>query len=461
MHGRDLLVEGLRKEVGNGKSLSVWRDSWVYDNGPRIPLIKHFTINLDLKVEALIDKEARMWNRELLEDLFYPVDIELILKHKPVVSKEDFWCWVHTKSGEYSVKSGYWLAFNTNKSELIQDATVDPSLNGLKELVWSIQTAPKIKLFLWRVLSAALPVADQLRHRGIRVDTRCQICGGEGESINHLLFTCSVARQLWALSGVPNPEGGFESSSLYANFQFLCETRKNLKVPMQVRNRFPWVLWRLWKNRNKLTFDGAVFCPLDSIRKIIEDVEEWFLAQTLSQRGVAEVDRGFEIISKKWEPPPLNWVKCNIGAAWSNKKQIGGCAWVVRDDKGEVLLHSRRAFGNLNSKNEVLLTSITWAIDCMYSHKMTKVVFASEATELVCALHRPKAWPSFSFQISEIHHFLEKILDWNLMQEKASANRGAALIAQSIVVEDRFQSYVATGSPLWLRHVFENEKVSS
>lgn len=412
-------------------------------------------------MEALIDKEARNWNSEILDDLFYPMDIELIVKHKPVVSKEDFWCWVHSKSGEYSVKSGYWLAFKTNKSELIQKATMEPSLNGLKELVWSIQTAPKIKLFLWRVLSAALPVADQLRQKGIKMDTRCQLCGGEGESINHLLFTCSVARQLWALSGIPSPKGGFDSSALFANFHFLCETRKNLRVPEQVRNLFPWVLWRLWKNRNKLTFENITFCPMDSMKKIIEDVDEWFLAQSAVQREVVDGNPYSVLNSKKWEPPPLHWVKCNIGASWSNKKKVGGCSWVVRNDQGEVLLHSRRAFSNLKNKKEVQLTSITWAIDCMVSHKLSKVVFASEASDLVCALHRPKAWPSFSFQTSEIHHFLEKILEWKLVEEKVSANRGAALIAQSIVVDNRFQSYVATGFPLWLRHIFDVERISS
>ena len=68
------------------------------------------------------------------------------------------------------------------------------------------------------ILSAALPVADQILRRGMDVDPRCQVCGQEGESINHVLFTCSVARQVWALSGVPTSEFGFQSSSTFAIF---------------------------------------------------------------------------------------------------------------------------------------------------------------------------------------------------------------------------------------------------
>jgi len=196
LHGRDLLTKGLRKEIGNGNSISVWMDNWIYDNGPRIPLQKHFSVSLNLRVKDLINLDGRCWNRDLLQDLFFQVDIDLICKKKPVVDMDDFWVWLHSKSGEYSVKSGYWLVFQSNKPELLFKACRQPSTNGLKEKIWSTSTFPKIKLFLWRILSAALPVADQILRRGMNVDPCCQICGQEGESINHVLFTCSVARQV-------------------------------------------------------------------------------------------------------------------------------------------------------------------------------------------------------------------------------------------------------------------------
>lgn len=38
-----------------------------------------------------------------------------------------------------------------------------------------------------------------------RVDSKCQICGLEGQLTNHVLFTCSLARQLWIISQYPYP----------------------------------------------------------------------------------------------------------------------------------------------------------------------------------------------------------------------------------------------------------------
>ena len=135
LHGRDFLTKGLRQEVGNGNSLSVWMDPWLYDNGHRLPLQRHFSVNLNLRVKDLINFEDRCWRRDLLEDLFFQADVDLICKRNPVVDLDDYWVWLHSKTGEYSVKSGYWLAFHINKPDLIQEATQNPSTNALKEKI--------------------------------------------------------------------------------------------------------------------------------------------------------------------------------------------------------------------------------------------------------------------------------------------------------------------------------------
>ncbi|KAL1204623.1 hypothetical protein V5N11_033259 [Cardamine amara subsp. amara] len=77
---------------------------------------------------------------------------------------------------------------------------------------------------------------------------------------------------------------------------------------------------------------------------------------------------------------------------------------------------------------------------------------------MVGAVNRPKAWPSFSFQSNEILCSLEKMNAWKFTQEPHNANRGVTLIAQSASNHPRLQSYVATGGPLWLEELFENER---
>jgi len=74
-------------------------------------------------------------------------------------------------------------------------------------------------------VSNALPVADGIASRGMQVDNRCQFCGMDGETENHLLFTCPYARLVWAVSGVPLPHEGF-STSIFRTSIFFSLARR-------------------------------------------------------------------------------------------------------------------------------------------------------------------------------------------------------------------------------------------
>lgn len=185
---------------------------------------------------------SHLWNMDKLNDLFYPQDIAIITEIKPVVSSEDFYCWNHTRSGEYSVRSGYWFAEKVANREAFAAGAILPSLNGIKDIIWSLDTAPKIKIFLWKVISGARPVVDNIMARGMKVDFRCQICGLEGESINHVLFTCTLARQYWAISNFPHPSLGFSPSSVYSNIFYVLKAREILSIPSNISRTGPWII---------------------------------------------------------------------------------------------------------------------------------------------------------------------------------------------------------------------------
>uniref|UniRef100_A0A1J3E4V1 Putative mitochondrial protein n=1 Tax=Noccaea caerulescens TaxID=107243 RepID=A0A1J3E4V1_NOCCA len=347
--GKDLLSEGLMKRVGNGASIKVWGELWIEDNGLKAPLMKNHVINIDLLVKDLVDGENRRWDKATLDELFYPDDVARIMVHQPVISKEDFFVWKPNKNGFYSVKSGYLLACQLNKADYMFEAAVEPSLNPLREQIWSLKIDPKIQIFLWKMLCGAIPV-----------DERCQICGVDGESINHVIFTCTFARQVWAMSDYPSPVNGMDKGSVYSNIHHLLVKFTNILWTLELRRSFPWIIWRIWKNRNSFLFDGDPFDPGALVGKIKNDVEEWILAQAVLDEESARlaqsprVERlvGEERLGFLWEAPPEFWVKCNIGISWSKRNKLAGVSWVLRDDKGVVLLHSRRAFANLANVEE-------------------------------------------------------------------------------------------------------------
>ncbi|KAG2284496.1 hypothetical protein Bca52824_055716 [Brassica carinata] len=121
LFGRDLLIKGLQRRVGDGNSIRVWTDKWIEDDtdgyGPRAPWIKNCTFDVNLRARSLIDFQNRRWNVQALKEIFVPSDVQILLKHQPVTVKEDFWNWRFNKSGAYMVKSGYWLATKENNLE--------------------------------------------------------------------------------------------------------------------------------------------------------------------------------------------------------------------------------------------------------------------------------------------------------------------------------------------------------
>lgn len=200
-------------------------------------------------------------------------DVEIITLNQPVCHKDDFFTWIHNKSGQFSVKSAYWLASMAKFKTNFPDSFEFPSLNGLKERVWKVQKVPKIRVFIWKAMSSALPVAELINARGMNVDVRCQACGEEPESINHTLFGCHVVRQVWAMSPIPNPPGGFHESSVFSNLAFLLNSRKGNNSLLIYWRSWPWILWNLWKRRNESLFEGRMLTLEEVVLKSEDETE--------------------------------------------------------------------------------------------------------------------------------------------------------------------------------------------
>ncbi|XP_013731064.2 uncharacterized protein LOC106434754 [Brassica napus] len=459
LHGRALLIKGLQKRIGNGENTCVWTDRWVNDpvEGLRAPWMMNNHFEVNHKVASLIDNTSKRWNVEALLQVFAIGDIEILLRNQPAVNREDFYAWKFNKSGKFSVKSAYWLACDTKTRENCPEMLALPSLNPLKDSIWKVLTAPKIRIFIWKSLSDAISVADLLSSRGVKMDSRCQICGNEGESINHLLFQCTLSRQVWAEAGIPQPEFGFHETSIYQNISYLVDLKKRRLGVNENKRAWPWIIWRIWKSRNEFLFKGYEWSAKEIAQKAFEDSEEWFLAQTMEEEITQAEPTQEKRENLKWSPPPKDWTMCNIGYDWNKHSRILGVAWVVRNHRGVVLFHSRSSFAQIPNKEEARLQAILWAVESMASLKLSKVVFAGQFKEEFEAVMKPMDWPLYAFQSGEISKALLAVKDAQLLVVYRNSNRCASLIATSVTRENRHQSYVASGPPCWLFELFVNE----
>lgn len=88
--------------------------------------------------------------------IFYILKTEILSKINLGFSLEDFYCWNHTRSGDYTVKSCYWFTGKDSNKEAYVAGAMLPSLNDIKDYIWSLETTVKINFFLWKAISRAL-----------------------------------------------------------------------------------------------------------------------------------------------------------------------------------------------------------------------------------------------------------------------------------------------------------------
>lgn len=155
-----------------------------------------------------------------------------------------------------------------------------------------------------------------------------------------------------------------------------------------------------------------------------------------------------------WKPPPISWLKCDIASSWDKARHQSGAAWILRNRQGKVLLHGRNSFTNIYSKHDASLENWKWAIDCLKTLHFNAIVFASEDNDLIGAISKPSAWPSLRFYSSNLLPLLQCFLDWNVKFHTPNDIKGAKLMADSVIKENRYQSYIAVGIPHWFSHLF-------
>ena len=207
------------------------------------------------------------------------------------------------------MKSAYWLASKLKAERTLPEAFFDPSTK--------VKTQPKIRVFLWKSINAALPTADLLIARGMKVDNRCQTCGGESDAINHLLFECCFARLVW---------NGFDEASVFTNLHYLLNLNNISHLNEEDKRVWLWILWNLWKRRNEMLFEGRCVSAEELVQTAVKEANEWFTAQLVEEEWAQVEKINRTLVHPKWTPPIHDWIMCNIGMEFSKSKGLAGLA---------------------------------------------------------------------------------------------------------------------------------------
>lgn len=203
--------------------------------------------------------------------------------------------WPYTKDMKYTVKLGYWAAFH----DLREEEAIERSQGSitLKNEVWKLQILPKIKQFLWNVISGAVPSYVALCTRGVRLDPTCQRCCYDEEDINHVLFLCPHASAIWRCAN--SPLANQFTNNLEVNITMLLQLASDMKDDKFYQYQSFWILWYVWKSRNEFLFNHRNVHPSEDARRAKEANGEW--VQCVRMSANRRVEGHIDI---RWEPPP-------------------------------------------------------------------------------------------------------------------------------------------------------------
>ena len=274
-----------------------------------------------LTVSDLMLPDRNEWDIGMIQRVL-PFEEQRILAIKPsLTGAPDKLSWPSTETGDYSTKTGYAAVLSSRTAEdtvSTEDASYD-----WKKNVWKIQTAPKIKLFIWKALHGALPVGEALKARGINTNGQCKRCNLP-ESIDHLLFHCDFASQVWESAPVSPSIEYSGSIDLRSNWSSFC-SRKNLPpTGISTGALAPWIIWQLWLARNKLVFEGKIITVEETISRATACAREWISSQIqLSATKQALPPR----------PPLHDCVLVRTDAAWNENLKIAGLGWTTNREE--------------------------------------------------------------------------------------------------------------------------------
>ncbi|CAA7058335.1 unnamed protein product [Microthlaspi erraticum] len=176
---------------------------------------------------------------------------------------------------------------------------------------------------------------------------------------------------------------------------------KNKNIKPNVRLRFPWILWHLWKARNAMTFEQTCLDVTTISSKAMDDAHTWLSTNdnTIVPPPITEIWAGqFKRI--RWLKPEANSVKCNISVSWDPTTGNAGTSWLVRDHSGLVICHDRRSYAYVFSALEVEL--LGFLSTKPFSRRHEKVTRDLGFKTLIMPEAEPSPKPEDEDRISEL-----------------------------------------------------------
>ncbi|XP_016172658.1 uncharacterized protein LOC107615054 [Arachis ipaensis] len=189
-------------EVGNGRNIRFWEDTWLQGGSLRDCFSRLFSVSnqqgsvigdcgfwdgLEWVWDFQWRRELFQWELELLNQLQDRLRVVRLS-----VDREDTIVWKFDKNGVFSTSSFV---------QVLQQETLSADIMSynFKSSIWRGLVPPRVELFAWFVLVGRVNTKERLSRLGIinHHDNICVLCKKDIEFVHHLFFACEFTWQVW------------------------------------------------------------------------------------------------------------------------------------------------------------------------------------------------------------------------------------------------------------------------
>ncbi|GJR32563.1 RNA-directed DNA polymerase, eukaryota, reverse transcriptase zinc-binding domain protein [Tanacetum coccineum] len=248
--GIDLLSLCVRK-IGNDASCHFWEDTWV----GHMPLKDQFPCIFQLDTFKSCSIADRLfvqdWDSFLRRhprggaEMSQLLNLQSLIQGTVLSDNNDSWQWALGASNGYTVASVRSLV----DSNLLDSSPVATH--------WNRSIPIKVNVFIWRLSLIKLPSRVNLDRKGLDVGSiLCPICMDDVETVNHIFFSCNMAKDIWSLFAKWWELDIPVCANISEWFEWVDALHISNKARMIIKGVGGTLLWYIWKFRNELIFNS-------------------------------------------------------------------------------------------------------------------------------------------------------------------------------------------------------------
>ncbi|KAF7840058.1 cellulose synthase A catalytic subunit 6 [UDP-forming]-like isoform X1 [Senna tora] len=314
LDGLCFLKSNLSWVVCNGSCISIWDDYWL-PNHVKIPYSQPWDRNS--RVSSLLLQNGQGWDvTKVMAHFDRPTAEKILAIPLSRVGREDFKVWHFNSNGEYSVKSGYWVAFDSSSSDSVASSSLCLDSN-LWKWIWDLKVPPKVRNCMWRMCTNALPSLRNLFRRKMAPSPVCQICGLEEETIEHIFLLCPWTQPIWFGSIFQWSLNSLNVSRIdlwvWQKLKLIREVGGNWSMNQAI---FASICWEIWKGRNNAYFDHAPVCHAQVLQVAVVKATECVDSGSIFPAPLSVPPSHADVgpFSRSWNE--AGWFRCNSDAAF-------------------------------------------------------------------------------------------------------------------------------------------------